>query len=107
MKKFFKTTLIGSALGLVSLSSFPAIGQEKPAVVTGSAVKGAAVPPTAKPADEASPELKKAAEAVAKAMDRKDCEKAFDFMTPKGETTFIGTMLLQLASMTKWKGGWR
>ncbi len=106
MKKIFKATLIGSALGLLSLSGFPVIGQEKPAVVSGPAIKGAAVPPTAKPAaDEASPELRKAAEAVAKAMDRKDCEKAFEFMTPKGESEFIGSMLLQIASMTQMDEG--
>ncbi len=35
MKKFFKITfLMGTALGLVGLSSFPSIGQEKPALVT-------------------------------------------------------------------------
>lgn len=101
MKTTLKYTLASLALGLISLSSFPAIAQDKPAAISGPAVKGPVITPES---GDASPELKKAAEAVAKAMDRKDCEKAFEFMTPKGENEFIGTMLLQLASMTQVDG---
>ncbi len=40
MKKFFKITFMGTALGLVGLSSFPSIGQEKPALVNRCSSKG-------------------------------------------------------------------
>ncbi len=108
MRTFIEITLIGSAVGFMGLASIPGVAQEKPALVSGRAVTGVAESgafdkgAAAKPgASEASPELKRAAEAVAKAMDRKECEKAFEFMTPKGENDFIGTMLIQLASMTQ------
>ncbi|MBL8891438.1 MAG: redoxin domain-containing protein [Planctomycetaceae bacterium] len=87
--------VIGTILGIGGLASVVAIAQDKTTVEPGTAINGAEVTPDSAPIPA---ELSKAAEALAKAVDRTEFEGAFEFMTEKGEREFTGMVLMELAS---------
>lgn len=76
--------IFSSAFWLLSLVSFPALAQDRPAT--------------------APPELLKPAEAMVRALNQKELDKAFPVMTDTGADQYIGMMLLQLAGIGEVEG---